>query len=452
MRTQSITSTALIEQAKLLAVADLRARDREEDGFGSGLDDWRRTDKSLVDQFDPELQSRMYTIGQFVRRCEELGDPPWRIAPSRLFLCTRPPSYFDIARRLLYRVESDGFASGTFEELLNIVNSVRGTSYLDPIGTVLDKATVEIPAGNPEPDDPADPRISLGNLVVPDQAFTSAATRVPGSPFGRPSLTPARLKGLVDVLNRATVTARASSATGRTPAAVLVLPELSVPRSWFRAVANHVVRVGAFGLIAGLEYLHDTRRRWVLNQVYAVLPGPYSSVATWPWTKRFPAREEAEALANRRVAFRPPRVPGLPRTVVRSPYGLFSVLICSEMLETRRAADLLGRVEVVFAPSWNTDTASYDHLIQSVGLQLNAIVAIANNGKYSDCRAWAPRNSRWQRDLCRLIERDSNVVVFVDIPLGSLRAFRMSASALPLRNPQNRNLNREWRPLPPDWP
>ena len=112
--------------------------------------------------------------------------------------------------------------------------------------------------------------------------------------------------------------------------------------------------------------------------------------------------------------------------------------ICSELIETRKVADLLARVEVVAVPSWNKDTFSYDHLMRTAGLQLNAIVGIANNGHYSDCRAWAPREVRWQRDLCRLIERDVDGVIGVPIPLASLRAWRAGRG-------------RGWRTLPPDW-
>jgi len=122
------------------------------------------------------------------------------------------------------------------------------------------------------------------------------------------------------------------------------------------------------------------------------------------------------------------------------------------MLEARLSADLLGRVEVILAPSWNKDTASYDHLIQSVALQLHAVVAIANNGHYSDCRVWAPKSERWRRDLCRLVERDVNDVVFADIPLSSLRAFRAAGGVSGVSDPPKPMPGPEWRPLPPDWP
>jgi hypothetical protein len=140
------------------------------------------------------------------------------------------------------------------------------------------------------------------------------------------------------------------------------------------------------------------------------------------------------------VSFPPAPPSSVARTVVKSPWGALSVLVCSELIEARRVADLLGRVDVVLCPAWNTDTSSYDHLIQSAGFQLHSIIAIANNGHYSDCRAWAPRSERWERDLCRLIERDVDDVVHVDIPLASLVAFHKGRS------------DKGWKPLPPDWP
>src|SRR5690606_35344758 len=117
-----------------------------------------------------------------------------------------------------------------------------------------------------------------------------AATRVHEAPFGEPVLTKKRLEGLADVLDKATRVTR-----GKVPA-MLVLPELSVPRRWFRAVANHVVKGSRLGLVLGLEYWHSGVKPHVANQVYAVLPGSHMSVATWPWTKRLPAHEEGKLL------------------------------------------------------------------------------------------------------------------------------------------------------------
>jgi hypothetical protein len=442
LRTKRVGATTLRRRAEQLASADLRSRDREDDGPPDGHAvnierNWLRPDVKA----DVELSARLATIDEFVQRCEELGDRSWLMPAVRLFLCTRPPSYFDIARRWLYRVEKDGFAPDVFERLLDIVNSVRGTEYRDAVGQVLNPSTVSIEsfwAGDPSPDSsaPPDPRIILGNLSVSNDAWAAAATRTAQAPYNAPVLTLARLQGVATILEKAMRVARGPVS------AVLVLPELSLPRHWFRTVSNHVVRLGRFGLVTGLEYLHDPRHHQVSNQVFAVLPGPFSSAATWPWTKRLPAREERLQLANLKPAVSFPAAPSdnLPRTVVKSAWGSLSVLICSELIEARRIADLLGRVDVVLCPAWNRDAASYDHLIQSAGFQLHSIIAIANNGHYSDCRAWAPRSVPWQRDLCRLIERDVDDVVHVDIPLADLVAFH---NGRPVEG---------WRPLPPDWP
>lgn len=440
VRTTLVGATTLRRRAEQLASADLRSRDREDDSFlkGHGVDverDWLRADV----KGDAELTARLATIDEFVRRCEELGDRPWLMPAARLFLCTRPPSYFDIARRWLYRVERDGFAPDVFQRLLSIVNSVRGTEYRDAVGQVVNPSTVSIAShwAGPPPGSTStrDPRIILGNLPVTNDAWAAAATRTAHTPYNEPLLTLNRLNGVARVIEKAARVAR-----GRV-SAVLVLPELSLPRRWFRTVSNHIVRLGRFGLVTGLEYRHDAQHPYVSNQVFAVIPGPFLSAATWPWTKRLPAREEGLQLAKLKPAVSFPAAPSsnLPRTVVKAAWGSFSVLICSELLEARRVADLLGRVDVVLCPAWNTDTSSYDHLIQSAGFQLHSIIAIANNGHYSDCRAWAPRSQRWERDLCRLIERDVEDIVHVDIPLAELVAFHDGS---PVKG---------WKPLPPDW-
>jgi len=420
---------ALVRRARLLAAADLRALDREDDSFGENVEE-QRFDETPVYVGDPDLADRFSLASRFIDLCESLEDRPWRVAPARLFLCTRPPSYFDIARRFLFRTESTGFDFAVFADLLSLVNAIRGTDYQDPVGAVIDEHTVAVPSPTQRR---LDPRLILGNLVASEKMFQQAARR-------NPLLSVERLRALALVLSRA---ARIAGA-GAKRANLLVLPELCLPREWFREVANYVARHAYYGLIAGLEYRHTRNGVW--NQVYAVIPGPFSSAAAWPWTKRYPAREEAAELKKLDVSFITASKPDRRRTVVESQYGRLSALICSEMLEAERVADLLGRVELVLAPSWNRDTASYDHLIQSVGLQLHSIVAVANNGHYSDCRAWAPHRERWKRDLCRLIERDLDDTVSVVLPLASLENWHRD----PARDQPGDSA--EWRPLPPGWP
>ena len=448
-----IDRRGFLMRARALAAADLRKRDREDDFEGLGKHSKRRPALKLP-VFGRGFENRLRDIRLFIDTCRNLGGREWVLDPVRLFLSTRPPSYFDIARRWLHRVDDEGFGPDAFDRLLELVNAIRGTAYADPVGRVIDQDTVQVPSDQTfviTPD--ADPTIALGNLTLKTEYLDGCSKRVAGAAFGSPVLTVERLTQLGNVLDHAAHLCRFTDGAPSHKACLLVLPELSLPRAWFRATANHAIKTGRFGVVVGLEYLHDVGIPTVRNQAYVVLPGPFASVATWPFTKRVAAREEALLLRARRPALRFSPTSGTrrPRTVVDSPYGRLSVLICSELIEARLVAGLLGRVEMIVSPSWNTDTASYDHLIQSVGLQLHAIVAVANNGHYSDCRIWAPLSERWRRDLCRLIERDGASIVSVEIPLKSLQHFQAAqprqVAAGPIRSQRS-----DWRPLPPDWP
>ena len=438
IQTKTIGWRGILNRARLLRAADLRSLDREDDEFGSNRLDTTNADSHDFGLHDSQLTKRLSVIEEFVGLCKHLSDSPWVISSSSLFLCTRPPSYFDVARRLLHRTERK-LSSNAFTVLLEWVNAIRGTRYADPVGEVVDECTVRIPGAEISADEEReDPQIILGNLELPKSYFDNNVSGLLKN-LNDPVLTIPRLRDLNQVL----IAATERSFRHKPGNSLLVLPELSLPRSWFRTVAKHVSKNRSFGLIVGLEYNRHPNRPWVFNQAYAVIPGPFGSVATWPWTKQFPAREEHRELEKHGLSFGPiGHGQSSRRIVVQSPYGNLAVLICSELLEAAKISDLMGRAEVIAVPAWNRDTASYDHLIQTVGLQLHAIVAVANNGNYSDSRVWAPREIRWERDLCRLIERQANGIVGVTIPLASLRSFHGQGS----------KGEKEWKPLPPRWP
>jgi hypothetical protein len=438
-----LTGNQLIRRAKKLAAADLRMFDRDDDR-GSGLV-VGRTNAAYSPPIASELNARFKTIEDFVNGLSDTD--PWKVSPSRLFLSTRPPSYFDVSSRLLEAETRSRVSKTIFSVLISAVNAIRGTQYQDPEGFVHDPHTVSTDwmlsfAGGLGGQHLPDPRLILGNLTVTDAEW-KASLRVP-------LLSLDRLARLAKLLTKAELAASDENLPPGLHRNLLLLPELSLPRAWLRSVAHYVLQLGArsrFGFVVGLEY-QQRAPNLVENQVFAVLPGPFSTVLPWCWWKEFPADIEARELRKRGRRLVGPT--SARRTVLRTEYGAISVLICSELLEASKVATLRDRVELVLVPAWNQDTTSYDHLVQATGLSLGAVVAVANNGDFSDCRAWAPRTNAWERDLCRLVEPRQQSVVSVRVPLGELRTHH--AGKTPVHPPPKRRESKpKWKPLPPDW-
>ena len=449
-RTRRISFGDLATRTRRFVAADLRLRDREDDRIGT-LRKQARPDQWSRERELESLSGRFGTIARFTAVCKTLEDWAWALPAAQLFLSTRPPSYFDVSRRWLYRTTRDGFQPSDFADLLHVVNAVRGTNYRDPVGVVQDQFTVSVPRQIELSNGTVNPQLVLGDLPVEDSYWSGAARRIPSQKHGAPVHSQRRLDSLIDVLAQTDRLAGQRNGDKRKRPTLLVLPELAIPRDWFRALAHHAINGCKYGVVTGLEYLHAPANPCVINQVFAVLPGPYGTAASLAWTKTRPAREEAAQLDRCTPPVSFPSLPARDVVVVNSSYGQMSVLICSELLEARKVASLVGRSEVVLVPSWNLDTASYDHLIQSVGFQLHSFIAIANNGRYSDSRAWAPKTVRWERDLCRLIERNSDRVVSVELDLASLRRFRHNLPPIQVQEADVDSVRPSWRPMPPDW-
>ena len=103
--------------AELLAAADLRGRDREDDRFGASKLDAAGTLRINRRRISA-LSTRLAAIEQFTNHRGVVRDGFWNIDPIRLFVCTRPPSYFDVARVWLEDVEGPGFRPELFDELV----------------------------------------------------------------------------------------------------------------------------------------------------------------------------------------------------------------------------------------------------------------------------------------------------------------------------------------------
>ncbi len=421
VRGKTLKGLALFNRAKLLAAADLRLVDRETDEqIGSprvARPLAALTTLSVPLAVDTEFAKRAAGIQAFLHACSELADPSFApLTPVGVLLLNRPPTYVDILFRWIR-------AQRPLDELVGVVNAVRGTRYLTIPMTYQEDGQGGTVVVEPLPESSFDPaggvgntRLVLANLRTEDSCWLAS--------LKKPALTNERQKRLARVINLALDAAK----HGERRPTLLVLPELSLPRRWWRQVCAHLARSEPMvSLVAGLEY--DVVGKKVYNEAMAYFPRPFFSAAMWTWTKRRPAHHEAPELHKLGYAFSK-RAEERRFARVRSEHGHFLPLICSELLEVDTRTRLLNRVDFVLIPAWNKDTTSFEYLVHASALELHSFVAVANNGFYSDCRIRGPYGEpAWQREVCRLIDRESDEVVAAMIPVHHLQEFRANPDA-----------------------
>lgn len=417
VRGKNLKGLALFNRAKRLAAADLRLVDRETDEQ-IGSPRVARPPSALTPMAaslaqDAEYAKRAGGLQGFLDVSTTLSDPSFApMTPVEVLLLFRPPTYLDILFRWIR-------AQRPLGELVDVVNAVRGTRYETIPMTYQDDGqggTVVVEPPTESSFDPAgevlNTRLVLANLRTEDGWWMASLTK--------PALTDERQKRLARVINLALDAAK----QGKHRPTLLVLPELSLPRRWWRQVCAHLARSEPMvSLVAGLEY--DVVGKKVYNEAMAYFPRPFFSAAMWAWTKRRPANHEAPELQRLGYSFSK-RAEDQRFVRVRSEHGHFLPLICSELLEVDTRARLLNRVDFVLIPAWNKDTTSFEYLVHASALELHSFVAVANNGNYSDCRIRGPYGEpAWLREVCRLIDRESDEVVAAMIPVHHLRDYRV---------------------------
>ena len=273
-KTRTIDATLLRTYAQGFVDADLRVLDHEDDYVKTGVT------PSLVHAtmrgaiVGEEHTLRMDAIDAFLNWRHEQNDPAWGRCPAGLFLCTRPPSYYDVARRFLSPEQA--LAVDTYTTIRETVNACRGTSYRADVGGIVRDAA----EGGPdvfldvEAKEASHTRVVLGGVDLPDSYFFASLR-------GVPELTLRRLADLSLVLKDAE---RVALLPPRRPT-IVVLPELSIPRSWLRALATYVGWGRHYSLICGVEYLREGASL-VHNEAMGLFLGKFHSVATQTWTKR----------------------------------------------------------------------------------------------------------------------------------------------------------------------
>ncbi|MNJ48002.1 hypothetical protein D3C77_431810 [compost metagenome] len=104
----------------------------------------------------------------------------------------------------------------------------------------------------------------------------------------------------------------------------------------------------------------------------------------------------------------------------------FAIMICSELTNIRYRADLRGQIDALFVPEWNSDTDTFNALVESAALDIHAYIIQCNNRRFGDSRIRAPYKERWKRDILRVKGGNHDYCITGEIDVLSLRQFQSS--------------------------
>ncbi|WP_325985968.1 RNA-directed DNA polymerase [Pseudomonas protegens] len=330
-----------------------------------------------------------------------------RGTPPGLTFATRPFSLNE-----LYLIAPNPFAASSRRTIGLVVQALRGFELTEHKMPHLDKKQVlHIPDGEPK----AKQTIAVASLETKDESFNAA------------------IMGLLDPdgLHRYQRINRMINELISRPdgAGYLILPEVSLPPQWFMRIADKLKGRG-ISLITGVEYLHAPRK-YLRHQVWASLTHDglgFPSLMLYRQDKQRPAfHEEQELFRLAGLQMQPTQEQQWQKTpVIQHGDFRFAIMICSELTNIRYRADLRGQVDALFVPEWNSDTDTFNALVESAALDIHAYIIQCNNRRFGDSRIRAPYKDRWKRDILRVKGGNHDYCITGEIDVLSLRQFQSS--------------------------
>ncbi len=323
--------------------------------------------------------------------------------PVGLSFSTRPFSLIE-----LYLIAPEPFERSKVNALDAVIRALRGFDLSEHQMPYRDKHNVlRISDGEPRNKQ----TIAVSSWETSHQSYIAAILREP-DPSVR--IRYQRLNRLINEL--------ISRPDG---AGYLLLPETSLPPQWFMRIADKLKGRG-ISLIAGVEYLHAPKKR-VRNQVWASLTHDglgFPSLMLFRQDKQRPALHEEEELFNRAsLELRPAQGWTTPPVIEHGDFR-FALMVCSELTNIHYRASLRGKVDALFVPEWNSDTDTFNALIEATALDVHAYIVQCNNRLYGDSRIRAPYKDRWKRDVLRVKGGNHDYCITGEIDITALRQFQ----------------------------
>jgi hypothetical protein len=322
-----------------------------------------------------------------------------------LFFATRP---FNLAE--LFILNKDVYTEQGRVDMRAVVLALRGFKLNEKTPCFDKTGVLQIP-------DSAAPRnygIAVSSWKTRMDSWAAAMTRLPDPDAERY----ARLNRLLDGVISQPQYSR-----------YLILPELALPAHWFIRIARKLQGRG-ISLITGIEYLHAGKSR-VRNQVWAALSHDglgFPSIMIYRQDKQRPAlHEERELQRLAGLEMKPETLwkNGNPPIVQHGDFR-FALLVCSELTNISYRASLRGKVDALFVPEWNSDSETFNALVESAALDVHAYIIQCNDRQYGDSRIRAPFKDSWKRDVLRVKGGVTDYCVIGEIDVQALRQFQSS--------------------------
>lgn len=328
--------------------------------------------------------------------------------PPGLYFATRPFSLNE-----LYLIAPQPFSSAIQPDLGKIICALRGFEPSEHKMPQWDKhhRTLQIQDGEPK----ASQTIAVTSWETRDTSFVAAVMNQPDPDSRR------RYQRINRLINE--LISRPDHA------GYLILPELAMPARWFMRIAGKL-NGRRISMITGVEYLHARNKR-VHNQIWASLTHDglgFPSLMLYRQDKQTPAFHEEQELFRLAGATLKPAVPWRWQSppIIQHGNFHFALLNCSELTNIRYRAELRGKIDALFVPEWNSDTDTFNALVESAALDIHAYIIQCNNRQYGDSRIRAPYKDRWKRDLLRVKGGNHDYCITGEINVLALRQFQSS--------------------------
>lgn len=259
---------------------------------------------------------------------------------------------------------------------------------------------------------------------------------------------PAIWHGLRTIRSR--MRAATTSTDKRATPAVVVIPELMVPRRRVTHLKRYAQRENMI-IIAGVEY--RSAPGWLRNEAVVIIPAEdrtETATARCFWiAKRYPAPSELKTIKTKYKSIRFVTSRDLAAVDTKQT-GKFGVSVCYDLYAVQTLVGFQGKILHLFVAAYNRDIQTFDSLSDAAMRLLFCNVVIANGGTYGGSVAVSPYYDPHRREVLRIRGQEVDAAENFHLPLQPLRLAQRGEETPSPPQPRPKK-QRLFKDRPADW-